>query len=504
MMKSRLYSILIAMMLASSSVQSQIIINGDINNDGEITVTDVEELVKTITIGDEPSYIFVPSSSTNLPEYWQSYLSERETIINEDTKAPNTDSFIFITDTHQTENNGKSTGIIEHIIKNTYVCKTVFGGDACSTGSPNGGSYENLFAAEMKAQEQLANAARKYGKFYAMRGNHDFYEYDGGTKYSIGYEKAVAYLKKMSDEVDAVMADDTEAHYFYVDSPESGIRHIFLDCVAGSTTGYQRLSLAQLQWLISTIQSSTKDVVIMGHFPVTPWFATSDENSKDYFKCVRDVILAANQRGSGSVTYTSCGYKASKVVDPDKNSIAQYDFSKWNKKVLLYLNGHNHTDNQTYHEGVPFVTVMTDKGNQKIRPPFWEDTSLILTNKPKRTTNEQAMDVISIPNSHDKIIFRRVGFGFDRTFHIGEIKLSVGQTTSLSSSFDNMNITWNSSNCAIGQVSGKTMASCVWPYMSTIVSIEEGVVTALSPGEAFVYAEDSNHNKEFWAIKVTE
>lgn len=431
--------------------------------------------------------------ANDVPEYWKTYLAEREATINADAELASTEIFAYITDVHWIENRGISASLIRHLIKNSVVCKTVCGGDVCSTANPGSGSFENLFMKEIRAQDRLSEAAKEQGKFYAIHGNHDFFEkYGTQGAYRLPYKKAAAHIKSLIDTLDINLADDENGVYYYVDNPESGIRTIYIDTHCGSTTGHLRMSAAQLRWLASCISESANDVVVIGHTPATPRFATSSESAADNFSVLRHIILAANKRETGTIAYQS----QDGAGDPDAGAEISYDFGAWNKTILLYINGHNHCDNQTYHDGIPFVTVMCDKADHHGFSPFCEGLPQNTSEtKPAKTTSEQAFDVVSIPPAHDKIVFRRIGLGYDRTFHAGEIKMSVGGTATLEPGISAAS--WTSSDCAVGQVSGST-----WPYVSDIVSVEDGVVTALAPGEAFVFAEDAGHNKEFWAITV--
>ena len=429
-------------------------------------------------------------TETILPDYWKEYLPERVTTIKNNITSVGVDSFIFITDTHPVENNNRSALVIDYLLKNTPVCKTIFGGDVCATGTITT-PYQNRLVKGMKKQEVIANAAKKRGWYLPIRGNHDFFE-NSTTVYGENLTETTAYLKSQVEAFGIKFGDNSTGCYYYLDNPESKIRFILIDTECGSPGGRLRLTKVQLAWIIDTIANSPYDVIIIGHVPATNRFSTSDESSDDALECLRNVILAANNKqGPSNVAYTS------RDDSEQKGDAVPYDFHLWSKKVLFYLNGHNHCDNQSYHNGIPFITTMCDKSDNHEFSPFCENTILHTNYKPKNDPGEQAMDVVIIPSNHNTVIMRRVGFGFDRIFHIGEVKLSVGETRELTSSILTAN-SWTASNCDVGQV-----VSGVWPTPEiSYASVSNGVVEALAPGEAFVFAEDANHNKEFWAVTV--
>ena len=80
-----------------------------------------------------------------VPEYYESYLTERIDHINAltDSMQGEQDAFIFITDYHAVRNAGNSPALIERIIAETGINMLVFGGDAyqASTKLANKAEY---------------------------------------------------------------------------------------------------------------------------------------------------------------------------------------------------------------------------------------------------------------------------------------------------------------------------------------------------------------------------
>lgn len=448
-----------------------------------------------------------------LPEYWKSYLENRMPDLDEEV-ATAADAFIFVTDTHYMENIGLSSSVIEAIVKNHPFAKVFHGGDVCSTGwantyIKNAKNYEQMCIREIKAFDELARKVSLYARFYAVRGNHDFHEYNGGSKYRHSAAEDVAHIAKITDDMgrhDNVKSDP-EGIYYYVDNKEDGveIRYFFLDSFHASAGGYLQLGLTQLNWLVDALNSTPEDykIVIITHAPINgKFFASGKETYNDNYAYLRTIIREYNGRNDGSINYSR-----NNGTTTETGTVA-YDFRSADAQIIAIINGHVHSDNQAYYDGIPFVSVICDKHNHHNFSPFCEDTDLDTTSKTKGTSKEQALEAVTINATKDIISFHRIGLGFDRHFHIGEISIEAGETQTLSAE----KITadkWTACDedihtpaCLLSNNQTAVDSDYDWPYDDNVATISDGVVSALEPGDAIVFAEDENHNKEFWHVKV--
>ena len=76
------------------------------------------------------------------------------------------------------------------------------------------------------------------------------------------------------------------------------------------------------------------------------------------------------------------------------------------------------------------------------------------------------------------------------------IKIKVGEVTSLQSKFSNIS-RWVSYDNDSATIEGENII-----YTSNVVSVSNGDIHALTTGEAIVFAEDASQNKEFFYISV--
>lgn len=435
-----------------------------------------------------------------LPDYWVAYLSSKMAGFN-----AGTDTFAFVSDTHSAENVGNSGEVLHWLTKNKGISKVIHGGDVCCTGGPSTTfdsvptNFEQMLVRDIKAYDRLAERASQYARFFGVKGNHDFQEFNGGTFYGTQTSADVCkHIKGLMTDlgVQDNMQNDPNSLYYYYDNSIAGIRYIVLDTYHNSATGFGQLGIVQLTWLISTLNStpSSYKVIVIGHSPASTYMAPSAETLEDKIGCVREMLVNANAKASGTYHY----YHHSSGMGTEEGDVP-YDFSGFNGEVIAYVHGHTHVDNQVYHEGIPFIGIVCDKAGQHPYSPFCENTEMAVLSKSVGTAKEQAIDVATINSTKDAISMRRVGIGFDRHFHVGVVELEVGQTLTLSPSI----LTAASYG---GADEDSTISSGVWTYKHDYATINAstGVVTAIAQGDVIVFAEDTDHNKEFFHIKVIE
>lgn len=429
-----------------------------------------------------------------LPDYWKAYLSAKMPDIDVEVES-GSDSFLFITDTHYSENYGNSTALVSEITRMHPFSKVFHGGDSCSTGFNTSNdsvpkNYEQLCIREMKAYERLANKAKEYARFYAVRGNHDFNEYNDGSKYSHTAVESVGQIRRMIDQIGVVDGNASESLYYYFDNREAKIRYIFLDCLDGQDNGALMFREAQMQWLANTLNGITDadyKVIVVGHCPITTYFAVSYETGRDKFGNLRLLLLAYNSKGNVTIAGT------------------EYDFTNAVGEIIMYLHGHTHVDNQAYHDGIPFVATMCDKYNHHSWSPFGEDTDLV-SPKTKGTAKEQALEAVVVNADKSIISFHRIGLGYDRHFHVGEIEVQAGSTETLVASVLTP-VSWTICDEDVMNNNAATDEKGSGDYDVPIdkhdfATISGSTVTGVSAGDVLVFAEDANHNKEFFHIKV--
>lgn len=438
----------------------------------------------------------IANGSSTLPDYWKEHIQAK---LDEVATEQGGDSFIFITDVHYSQNFGMSTDVIANIVKDYPFAKVIVGGDICSTGfdmkNDSAGAYTNydqMMTREIKAFEQLFDKAGKYARVYTARGNHDYSEHNQVSKTKHWASEAVKHMRGLIDGIGVYdnAANSPDSLYYYFDNREAKIRYIIVDCVDGSDIGSLVISNTQMQWVAATLNDLEEEwkAVIVGHCPITTYFAVSYETGRDKFPKFREMLLAYNKRLSPTIDGIS------------------YDFSEAVGKIILYIHGHTHVDNQAFHDGIPCVATMCDKYNHHAWSPFAEGTDLAVSPKTKVTAKEQAFDAVTIDADKLVVSCRRIGLGHDRHFHVGEIEVQAGSTVPLEASIITPSL-WKACDEDVMNNNAATDAKGSGDYDMPVKNVfatidSNGVVTANAQGDVLVFAEDADHNREFFHIKV--
>lgn len=438
----------------------------------------------------------IANGSSTLPDYWKEHI---QTKLDEVATEKGGDSFIFITDVHYSQNFGMSTDVIANIVKDYPFAKVIVGGDICSTGfdmkNDSAGAYTNydqMMTREIKAFEQLFDKAGKYARVYTARGNHDYSEHNQVSKTKHWASEAVKHMRGLIDGIGVYdnAANSPDSLYYYFDNREAKIRYIIVDCVDGRDDGSLVIYNTQMQRVAATLNELEEGwkAVIVGHCPITTYFAVSYETGRDKFLNFRNMLLAYNKKQSTEIGGIS------------------YNFTAAVGEIILYIHGHTHVDNQAFHDGIPFVATMCDKYNHHAWSPFAEGTDLAESPKTKGTAKEQAFDAVTIDADKAVISCRRIGLGHDRHFHIGEIEVQAGSTVPLEASIITPSL-WKACDEDVMNNNAATDAKGSGDYDMPVKNVfatidSNGVVTANAQGDVLVFAEDEDHNREFFHIKV--
>ena len=417
--------------------------------------------------------------SGNIEEnYYNDYLNDKVKSFTKNYLEGNTinDSFVFLTDSHVTTNYGQSGKIVKSLFEKSFIYKCIFGGDVCSVQNTQSTADEvALF------NKFIEGPIKSNGKLYNVKGNHDFYNRMDSLPVSAPYNQYI------NDGADIVKNESSEnGCYYYFDNKIAKIRYIVYDSHEG-VTGYQNVSNAQIKWLVEEAFMTTPNgynVILIGHIPFIPLLDSLNENTEGTQAHKLDALIT--------------------LCDAAKNHLKNitlagetYDFTNFKGELIMCLSGHEHMDIQTYINGLLFVTTANDsKYDDQRYSPFYLGTEL----KEANSIKEQLMDVVTV-KGNEKILFQRIGIGYDRDFNLNPITLSVGGTRQLSTSL--AVVSWVSNDCARSENNRFNPSNNTWSYSSNICSVSSsGLVTGLASGEAFVFADDANHNKEFFYIKV--
>ncbi len=293
------------------------------------------------------------SGTELIPDYYSEYIDERlETIWDKDVAiANNGDSFIFITDVHET-NSFNSPALAKYIIDKSAVGRLMYGGDYINQPTSKALAVETL-------QKSIAKL-RVSERAVFLEGNHETNPYGTGQLtpgevYGIINKRIERYV------------DTGAKNYYYFDNESQKIRYIILD------TGEDgNIDATQEAWVASTASALASGwvIIFLSHMAVYT-------SGKD----VRDNVQKYD------------------VVDKVLSAI-----SGISAKVACWVCGHTHKDFSYATTNFPIISVTCDaNGNQA--------STYTSDNRDIGTTNEQAFDVFHVNTDSQIVYATRIGGG---------------------------------------------------------------------------------------------
>lgn len=412
---------------------------------------------------------------TEIPTYYDSYLVKKVEEINKVhlNSGRYNDSFVFITDTHWFKNQMMSPSLIKYIAEHTTCKKLLFGGDACGgelKDSPTIGREQ-----AMKHMEVMSGIAQSVG-VYQARGNHDFWGFSTSFVDANGLKNdAVANAIMFPLNHNIVRNDNSETNgcYYYFDVEYAKIRYVVLDLFDYiGKTDYSSwannilhvITNEQKEWIANNALKNAPEgysIVMMAH--ISPLAIMSE--GYGYYAAVKQMIDAYNARQ----TWSGISFAESKG------------------KVVCYVNGHQHQDIQAYSNGVCYVGTASDAYYTA------DISSCVFTqsaNRESGSVTEQVLDVFNVDISNNIIDCVRVGCAYNRKMHLETVTKSVGQTYKIIPTIAAVKYGVYDNDAPTNTITNNH------------ASISGNVVTCNSVGEVTCYAEDAEHNKEFFSIKI--
>lgn len=241
-----------------------------------------------------------------------------------------------------------------------------------------------------------------------------------------------------------------------------------------------------MKWVLEeAIETAPENysLVFLTHIPISLGVDITTEYVR--FKPLKERISAINNNRKGTV---KCDGKE-----------VEYDFTSTKSKVLFVMSGHIHSDAQAYEDNVLYISTTCDRVSNDMMSQYEE------THRQYRQSGditELAFDVVSFNNTSDGwTLMTRFGAGFSLFYNRRIITLQKGETISLSDNLSFLNpVRWdaNDAHRAIGSWTNRNWTRCL-----TVIEINHDKITALKEGEAMVLAEDQEHNKDLFLVKVT-
>lgn len=336
-----------------------------------------------------------------LPAYYKEYLDVKAEEIAA-LRKEESGGFFFWTDTHFPDNSGNAAAVLEYLQGKTGPCIKFFGGDAALNAETLEGGMQAYTASLLQAG--------LYGRLYPLRGNHDFVAstHVVGSE-NLGSVATQAYLCRHRSADAVTDAGSPVASYYYVDDPSARIRYVAVETTDEVRNGkiVYNVSSRQLRWMRDVAAGSLPrgwSLFVLSHVPL----------NADHTTCPS--LLAAGESLSSDGLLRS-GYETD---------------------VLMFLCGHRHSD-ITSSDGSRFHVItaadcLVDMG--KVGVPY----SLDAGKKIPGTTNEQTMDYVSVSKDHSIIRMKRIGYGYDRVFHVRPYEVEVGKGQDLASLLDDTSV----------------------------------------------------------------
>lgn len=214
----------------------------------------------------------------------------------------------------------------------------------------------------------------------------------------------------------------------------------WLDTGIGNMTDYRK---AEASWFASQLEENDEpNIVICFHI-----FYNSSHTDSNIPAVVRNVIKTAQAYNSRNPEFVA-----------PWNASETHDYSQATGKVCYGLAGHLHADLIGEYDGFP--VVMTTKALVNYVTPTF--------------------DLVCADWVAKKVYCDRIGVGGNRTLFFEP--LTVATTETLTSSL--ADVTWASSD-------------------STVATVTDGVVTAVTAGYTIITATDASGNAEAWNVWVT-
>jgi len=462
-------------------VSSYYQLEGDINVDGDVDITDMVKFAK-IQKGD-----FLPTARTNnqndaklrriilgdiiaLPDYYQDEAAEDAEKINTllASSSENTAAFLHWTDVHWTTNHESSYKILKYFTQTTPLDKVNFTGDIGNDHDPTPDGLNEW----RKVSLMLPN-------HHSVTGNHEYttphlYEYaiesdgekdgwdtdadsDGDgvvdtfidgqrTKQNI-YDYLLA--PEFAQNPDVIKGNKDGELCYYIDNEAEKTRYMYLKNSRGFGSGP---SLYEYEWMVETLETTPADwhIIVFGH----EWF----QSTTSYPDPVNVYQTPENSLG---VQKLFDDYNARKIGYTNYYSVP-FDFSGSTATVELMVAGDNHRDNVSYtNGGIPMVILMTDgQGRSKNNKP---DVQAV-----DGTADENAVNTFIVDYDNNVVNIIRTGANGDIVIPLTAVGKDYVEPTSCTNLLDNKDFVKS------GVYLGKTAEETGTEYSSTDYFVLDG------------------------------
>ena len=284
------------------------------------------------------------TSGSNVPSY---VLTEAEMIANKVIEKRNAYSLVVtaMSDLHTDGKDTSAIGVlhafqgVNEIDKITEVDLVTIHGDVCV------GYMTEEYQEAFKYVKTCMNEITKNIPLIHMQGNHDDLN-DDTTE--VARQKYYRYIGSNNKDV----VTDFNARYGiygYKDFDDLRIRYIYVNSADGSENEVNNnnwITKGQFNWFINTaLDFSNKEGaedwqwIVGTHHPL---------NSNNIMKAFKDILVAYDNRTSGSYSYNNIVDGTTKI---------SYDFTNAKQRLLCHIHGHIHNFRTDWYDSVLSITV---------------------------------------------------------------------------------------------------------------------------------------------------
>lgn len=351
------------------------------------------------------------TAKTEIPEYYNDYLSEKIKQINNLTsniRGPQ-EAFIFLTDYHAVQNAGNSPALIRKIIAETGIDMFVFGGDAFQTSTKP--ELKDDFA---KGTESIYRMlAGTTNRFYPLIGNHEWNHRASNMSFEWKVEDTSFQRNSMLDMCILNRSVINEYGDYVIRNEQAKVIHIFIQM-----DGDHNMQLGQFAWLADVLNHVQEGwgVIVFHHHVYTRGSSanTFESRPRRNARMLSKLLMVYSQRSWRTIN--------NPTGNPDKEDEKQtFDFSNAKGEVICLMGGHLHYDTHRTKEDSPegILTIVTAgdlcwNGNELYT--YTNDWGFTEERTPG-TIREQAFDVVQIDRERRIVHCTRIGGGLDREFY---------------------------------------------------------------------------------------
>lgn len=334
-------------------------------------VVEVEDMLVEVSASG------LPLVNQSLRPYYSAYLETKKAEIKAlEATALNKFSFLWLTDSHWSNNGLQSKFICKEMMDKTSAEFVVHGGDFARAY----GNSSDL-QVDLNQTESFVDVVGR-DRALIVRGNHDFTikaseDASTGTTFPDG-KTLTAIRNKCTYHV----VRELGKYYFHVEL-FNGVVLVFL-CTSDTQSSNPdaawgvnySISQEQIDWLTNLITGKTNTkFVFFEHIACYPTFTGGYDPVADPIKAIIDAV----NNGTG-------------------------DYSGLGNKVVACFSGHSHIDQEASDNGCAYVGTTSDAA--------YQDGGVTRT---IGTTSEQAIDYVMMDFDNEQVCTIRIGGGSNRT-----------------------------------------------------------------------------------------